>query len=103
MNTSFVISSSSSLLLFTISFYFMSHFSGHNWGAEHDPETFMCTPSSLFDGGKYLMYAYSVSGYDSNNNVSSATGIVICLMFGRKNVENIHLGLFYNLFFSFFF
>ncbi|XP_076457849.1 ADAM 17-like protease [Babylonia areolata] len=41
---------------------------GHNWGAEHDPDTEACTPSSMFDSGKYLMYAYSVSGYNSNNH-----------------------------------
>ncbi|KAL8593287.1 hypothetical protein ACOMHN_009940 [Nucella lapillus] len=40
---------------------------GHNWGAEHDPDTDACTPSSMFGNGKYLMYAYSVNGYDSNN------------------------------------
>lgn len=45
-----------------------AHELGHNWGAEHDPDTSSCSPSSLFGSGKYLMYAYSVSGYDSNNN-----------------------------------
>ncbi|KAK7506680.1 hypothetical protein BaRGS_00002155 [Batillaria attramentaria] len=45
---------------------------GHNWGAEHDPDTSSCSPSSLFGDGKYLMYAYSVSGYDSNNNKFSS-------------------------------
>ena len=42
---------------------------GHNWGSEHDPDTDECSPSS-FDGGKYIMYTYSVSGYDPNNKVS---------------------------------
>ena len=41
---------------------------GHNWGSEHDPDTDECSPSS-FDGGKYIMYTYSVSGYDPNNKV----------------------------------
>lgn len=45
-----------------------AHELGHNWGAEHDPDTDSCAPSSLFGDGKYLMYAYSVSGSDDNNN-----------------------------------
>lgn len=46
-------------------------FLGHNWGAEHDPETSDCSPSTSRSGkGKYLMYPYSVSGYDANNLVS---------------------------------
>ncbi|XP_059159716.1 ADAM 17-like protease [Physella acuta] len=44
---------------------------GHNWGAEHDPETGDCSPSTVFNKGKYLMYPYSVSGYDSNNYMFS--------------------------------
>ncbi|KAL8587544.1 hypothetical protein ACOMHN_000950 [Nucella lapillus] len=44
---------------------------GHNWGAEHDPGTDECSPSTLFGSGKYLMYAYSVNGYDSNNDLFS--------------------------------
>ncbi|XP_076460150.1 ADAM 17-like protease [Babylonia areolata] len=48
-----------------------AHELGHNWGAEHDPDTDECSPSSVFGSGKYLMYAYSVNGYDSNNNVFS--------------------------------
>ena len=42
---------------------------GHNWGSQHDPDTSECAPSS-FDGGKYMMYTYSVSGYEKNNDVS---------------------------------
>ena len=42
--------------------------SGHNWGSPHDPAS--CAPG-VFDGGKYLMYQYSVSGFDPNNNVST--------------------------------
>ncbi|XP_070186464.1 ADAM 17-like protease [Littorina saxatilis] len=45
-----------------------THELGHNWGSEHDPDTDSCSPSSMFGNGKYLMYAYSVNGYDSNNN-----------------------------------
>ena len=52
---------------------------GHNWGAEHDPDTDSCSPSSLFNSGKYLMYAYSVSGYDANNNVSWPLFFTFCM------------------------
>ena len=48
----------------------MYMFLGHNWGSEHDPDTSECSPSAS-DGGKYIMYTYSVSGYDKNNKVSS--------------------------------
>ena len=50
---------------------------GHNWGSEHDPESGGCAPSSSFGNGKYLMYPYSVSGYDSNNNVSPVSTFFI--------------------------
>ncbi|KAI0243260.1 ADAM 17-like protease [Lamellibrachia satsuma] len=43
---------------------------GHNWGSEHDPDTKECSPNSG-SGGKYIMYTYSVSGYDPNNKVFS--------------------------------
>ena len=39
---------------------------GHNWGSEHDPDIPECSPSAS-QGGSYLMYTYSVSGYDVNN------------------------------------
>lgn len=42
---------------------------GHNWGSEHDPDTPGCAPG-VEKGGKYLMYPYSVSGYEHNNQVS---------------------------------
>lgn len=42
-----------------------AHEFGHNWGSHHD--TSACSPSSK-DGGKYLMYPFSVSGYESNND-----------------------------------
>lgn len=44
-------------------------FKGHNWGSEHDPDTASCAPG-VEQGGKYLMYQYSVSGYEHNNQVS---------------------------------
>ena len=42
---------------------------GHNWGAEHDPDTSDCGPSSR-NNGKYVMWAYAVPGYEENNVVS---------------------------------
>lgn len=45
-----------------------AHELGHNWGAEHDPDITECSPSSR-SGGAYIMYTYSVSGYDENNKV----------------------------------
>jgi len=46
------------------------HPSGHNWGSEHDPDNPECSPSAS-QGGSYLMYTYSVSGYDLNNKVNT--------------------------------
>ncbi|ELU11171.1 hypothetical protein CAPTEDRAFT_224264 [Capitella teleta] len=43
---------------------------GHNWGSEHDPDTSECSPSTK-DGGKHIMYTYSVSGYEPNNKLFS--------------------------------
>ena len=43
---------------------------GHNWGSEHDADTKECSPNSG-SGGKYIMYTYSVSGYDPNNKVGA--------------------------------
>ncbi|XP_073993289.1 ADAM 17-like protease Tace isoform X2 [Rhodnius prolixus] len=43
-----------------------AHEFGHNWGSEHDPDIAECSPSAS-QGGSYLMYTYSVSGYDVNN------------------------------------
>ncbi|XP_028159327.1 ADAM 17-like protease [Ostrinia furnacalis] len=43
-----------------------AHEFGHNWGSEHDPDVAECSPASS-QGGSYLMYTYSVSGYDVNN------------------------------------
>lgn len=47
---------------------------GHNWGSEHDPDTPGCAPG-VEKGGKYLMYPYSVSGYEHNNQVSTQYSI----------------------------
>lgn len=46
-----------------------AHEFGHNWGSEHDPDIPECSPSAS-QGGSYLMYTYSVSGYDVNNKVT---------------------------------
>lgn len=43
-----------------------AHEFGHNWGSEHDPDVAECSPAAS-QGGSYLMYTYSVSGYDVNN------------------------------------
>ncbi|KAK3082731.1 hypothetical protein FSP39_003734 [Pinctada imbricata] len=40
---------------------------GHNWGSEHDNAG--CIPTN---GGNYLMYQYSVTGYDPNNLIFSS-------------------------------
>ena len=45
---------------------------GHSMGTEHDAITAECAPSSS-DGGKYIMYPYSVNGYQPNNMVSIYT------------------------------
>jgi len=43
-----------------------AHEFGHNWGSEHDPDVPECSPGAS-QGGSFLMYTYSVSGYDVNN------------------------------------
>ena len=47
-----------------------AHELGHNFGAEHDPDTEECAPTAR-DGGAYIMYTFSVSGYDTNNKFFS--------------------------------
>lgn len=47
-----------------------AHEFGHNWGSEHDPDIPECSPGAS-QGGSFLMYTYSVSGYDVNNKVSA--------------------------------
>lgn len=47
-----------------------AHELGHNWGSEHDPDTKECSPESR-KGGSYIMYTYSVSGMEKNNQIFS--------------------------------
>ena len=60
-----------------------AHEFGHNWGSEHDPDITECSPSAS-QGGSYLMYTYSVSGYDVNNKVVLLW--FICRNHGKKNI-----------------
>lgn len=53
-----------------------AHEFGHNWGSEHDPDIPECSPAASH-GGSYLMYTYSVSGYDVNNKVIEELSILI--------------------------
>ncbi|XP_052236828.1 ADAM 17-like protease isoform X2 [Dreissena polymorpha] len=52
-----------------------AHEFGHNWGSEHDPSSGDCAPGTILDDGKYLMFAYSVTGEDSNNELFSSCSI----------------------------
>ncbi|XP_043534015.1 disintegrin and metalloproteinase domain-containing protein 17 isoform X2 [Chiloscyllium plagiosum] len=47
-----------------------THELGHNFGAEHDPDTLECAPTDD-DGGKYVMYPIAVSGDQDNNKLFS--------------------------------
>ncbi|KRY57565.1 ADAM 17-like protease [Trichinella britovi] len=47
-----------------------AHEFGHNWGSPHDPASLECSPVSSA-GGPYIMFTYSVSGYDQNNKIFS--------------------------------
>jgi len=55
-----------------------THEFGHNWGSPHDPaytevdgeRSALCAPDE-FSGGKFIMWAYSVSGQADNNKVFS--------------------------------
>ena len=49
---------------------------GHNWGSNHDFSD-SCVPSGS-EGGKYLMYQFTVSGLDYNNKVSYAHFMWLC-------------------------
>lgn len=53
-----------------------AHEFGHNWGSEHDPDVAECSPAAS-QGGSYLMYTYSVSGYDVNNKVGFCLYIIL--------------------------
>ena len=44
-----------------------AHELGHNWGAEHDPDTSECAPNA----NHYIMYPHSSTGSDPNNLVFS--------------------------------
>lgn len=55
-----------------------AHEFGHNWGSEHDPDIPECSPSAS-QGGSFLMYTYSVSGYDVNNKVTIKKSIFLKL------------------------
>lgn len=46
-----------------------THELGHNFGAEHDPDSLPeCAPTED-QGGKYVMYPIAVSGDHENNKV----------------------------------
>ncbi|XP_055339465.1 ADAM 17-like protease isoform X2 [Paramacrobiotus metropolitanus] len=60
-----------------------AHELGHNWGSQHDPETKECTPESK-DGGRYLMYMYSVTGLETNNKFFSPCS--------RRSIRDVLLG-----------
>ncbi|XP_038656208.1 disintegrin and metalloproteinase domain-containing protein 17-like isoform X2 [Scyliorhinus canicula] len=47
-----------------------THELGHNFGAEHDPDTNECAPTED-GGGKYVMYPIAVSGDQGNNKLFS--------------------------------
>ncbi|XP_032877501.1 disintegrin and metalloproteinase domain-containing protein 17 isoform X1 [Amblyraja radiata] len=47
-----------------------AHELGHNFGAEHDPDSHECAPTDD-DGGKYVMYPIAVSGDQNNNKLFS--------------------------------
>ncbi|KFD65242.1 hypothetical protein M514_11890 [Trichuris suis] len=47
-----------------------AHEFGHNWGSPHDPVSKECSPP-IAAGGPYIMFTYSVSGYDQNNKIFS--------------------------------
>ncbi|KAJ1149943.1 hypothetical protein NDU88_002741 [Pleurodeles waltl] len=48
-----------------------THELGHNFGAEHDPDTLAACAPSEDHGGKYVMYPIAVSGDHENNKMFS--------------------------------
>jgi len=64
-----------------------AHELGHNWGSEHDPDLPECSPPAS-QGGSYLMYTYSVSGYDVNNKVIVVHQVTD--FYGLRNVIKLH-------------
>ena len=67
-----------------------AHEFGHNWGSEHDPDVPECSPSASH-GGSYLMYTYSVSGYDVNNKKFSPCSLRFIRKVERKKYSTFHL------------
>ena len=64
---------------------------GHSWGSEHDSGS--CAPTEEY-GGQYLMYPYSVSGYDINNKVSTEVNISCTLTQWVDMIKMIETGMF---------
>lgn len=64
-----------------------AHEFGHNWGSEHDPDIPECSPSAS-QGGSYLMYTYSVSGYDVNNKVCKRKSSVFSVLLVGDSINS---------------
>ncbi|KAK7499719.1 hypothetical protein BaRGS_00009060 [Batillaria attramentaria] len=62
-----------------------SHELGHGWGAQHDPDTPECNPSSA-EGGYYIMWVHSYSGRQANNlRFSPCSRRDVALVLGFKS------------------
>ncbi|KAK7490838.1 hypothetical protein BaRGS_00017894 [Batillaria attramentaria] len=75
LDSSYGLLAASALLVSTDSNKFVTYICnitniGHNWGAEHDPDTAECAPSS-YQKGKYIMWPYAVTGWEDNNHIFS--------------------------------
>ena len=68
-------SASQNRLLQTEAELVTAHELGHNWGSEHDPATYNCTPAAN-KGGNYIMFAYANQGYDENNFKFSPCSVI---------------------------
>lgn len=81
-------------MFLTGSIAYLTHFlfsPGHNWGSEHDPSG-DCSPGTILGDGKYLMYAYAVTGEDPNNDVSGiAVGVLIVALPWFPQQVELHL------------